>query len=129
MDPIMTKLLIILIIFGTFFSNNMLAMNSKDTEQTLQRVAYRNAQYFAQDPRRLGILQKADPDFAKSKFGKCLDTEFKSIPGISEKPGFCHRVGFALGFKTARVDDMTYLQAVLAGVKCSELIAKKTTTL
>ena len=107
----------------------MLAMNSKDTEQTLQRVAYRNAQYFAQDPRRLGILQKADPDFAKSKFGKCLDTEFKSIPGISEKPGFCHRVGFALGFKTARVDDLTYLQAVLAGVKCSELIAKKTTTL
>ncbi len=127
MDLIMIRPLIILIIFGTFFSNNMLAMEPKDIEKTIQMVIYRNAQYFAQDPRRLDILQKTDPDFAKSKFGRCLDTEFKSIPGISEKPGFCHRVGFALGFKTARVDDITYLQAVLAGVKCSELVAKKTT--
>lgn len=123
MDKIMTKLVIVLIIFGACFAKQMLTMDPDDIKETMKRIAYKNAKYFAEDPRRLEKLTKKDPSFAGSKFGVCLNREFGLIPGIDDKPSLCHRLGFALGLKPARVRDLTYLQAVHAGVKCSELVA------
>lgn len=119
----MTKLVIVLIIFGACFAKQMLAMDPDDIKNTIVEIEYKNAKYFAQDPRRLDKLKQTEPDFADSRYGKCLTDEFKLIPGIDDRQSLCQKLCFALGLKPARVSDITYLQAVSAGVKCSELVA------